>query len=347
MGYNKIMLYGKQVCDYLHIQNTPTDGTLFKSVDSEPTIWEDNTLFSAKFNKSLIAGDSSLTDRIDGYEVRRQKGANPYTEYVGTIKGSEDSAKKYMIDYLAANNTDYTYFLYPSSTAYSSSGAVLSPSISDGVKTNWGYWSLLIVDESEEENVFYLSKMFKFELNLETGDMNNNAVVSVTQNFTKYPTIQYGMSNYWSGDLTSLCGFIACNDCDYVQTPNMIEELKSLTSDTRRKFLKDMDGNVWEIKITAPINISTEDQTLQRIKTAKISWAEVGSVSGISVIDNPNTPPTNWLLTETGEAVPYTSYVWDEQYRWDNSYRWTAKETNLDIDVSNMGRDLFEKESDK
>ena len=345
MGYNKIMLYGEQVCDYLHIQNTPIDSNLFKSIDSEPTAWEDSTLLSAKFNnKSLVAGDSSLTDRIDGYEVRRQKGANPYTEYIGTIKGSEDGAKKYMIDYLAANNTDYTYFLYPSSIR-PTSGVILSPFISDEVKTDWGYWSLLIVDESEEENVFYLSKMFKFELNLETGDMNNNAVVTVTQNFTKYPTIQYGMSNYWSGDLTSLCGFIACNDCEYVQTPNMIEELKSLTSDTRRKFLKDMDGNVWEIKITAPVSISTNDQTLQRIKTAKISWTEVGSVSGISVIDNPNIPSTNWLLTETGEAIPYTSYVWDEQYRWDNSYRWTANETNLNTDVSNMGRDLFDKES--
>ena len=119
---------------------------------------------------------------------------------------------------------------------------MLSPSITETVKTNWKYWSLLIVDETEEENVFYLNKLFKFELNLTVDDMNNNASISVMQNFTKYPTIQYGTANYWSGSLSALCGFISCDDVNYIQTPSMINELKSLTSDTRRKFLKDMDG---------------------------------------------------------------------------------------------------------
>ena len=340
MGYNKIILHGGQVCDYLYIQKELSDDELsnFKEVNSEPDSWNDKTLLFSKFNNNMIAGNSSLTGSIVGYEVRRQKGTDSYTEYVGTVKKTEDNTGKYIIDYIASNKCDYTYYLYPSS--FSKNGIVLSPFVTEEVSPDWEYWSLLVVDETKEDNVFYINKIFKFELNLATDDMSNNAVVSVMQNFTKYPTIQYGTSNYWSGGLTALCGFISCSDDDYIQTPNMINELKSLTSDTRRKFLKDMDGNIWEVKITAPITISTNDQTLERIKSVKLSWAEVGDVSGISITNNPNTPLTSWLLTETGEAVPYVEYVWEEHYKWDNSYRWTANEDVLKTETSHIGRDL-------
>lgn len=347
MGYNKISIYGKQVCDYLYAQSAPIDETDIGYVDAEPDGWNDETLLFAKFDNNLVAGDSSLTDSIVGYEIRRKKGSDPYTSYVGTIKSTPENmkAKKYIIDYMAKNNSDYTYYLFPS-TAQAGSGALLSPSVTNEVNTDWGYWSLLVVDETDEEKVFYLNKLFKFELNLQTGDRTNNAAVSVIQNFTKYPTVQYGMSNYWSSELTALCGCITCNDVDYIQTLNMIEELKALTSDTRRKFLKDIDGNVWEIKITAPVNISTNDNTLERIKSVRIAWSEIGDASDVSIINNPNTSPTSWILTETGIAVPYMEYVWDENYKWDNSYRWTAREDTLNTEVSNMGRKIYYKDGD-
>ena len=217
---------------------------------------------------------------------------------------------------------------------------MLSPSITNEVKTDWEYWSLLVVDEANEENVFYLNKMFKFELNVTTNLMSNNAVVSVEQNFTRYPTIQYGTANYWSGGLSALCGYVSCYDGGYVQTPNMIEELKKLTSDTRRKFLKDIEGNIWEVKITAPIDITEEYSAIQSVKSVKISWTEVGEVSGISIINNPNAPTTSWILTETGEVAPYMDYVWDNDSYWNSSHRWTAKEDTLETKESNLGRTI-------
>ena len=348
MGYNKITLHGGQICDYLHVQKNDTNIDDFQYVNVEPAEWDENTLLSAKFNSNLVAGNSSLLEAITGYEVRRRKGANSYTEYVGRIKGNtEAGATNYMIDYLVENKMDYTYYLYPNSeSSESDSGIILSPNVSDEVKTNWGHWSLLVVDESDEENVFYLDKMFKFELNLATDDMSNNAVVNIIQNFTKYPIIQHGTSNYWSNSLTALCGFISCNDDEYIQTPNMIRELKSLTSDTRRKFLKDIDGNVYEVDITAPINISTMDDTIERVKSVKISWTEIGEVDGISVINNPDKPSTNWLLTETGEVIPYVEYVWDEHYKWDNSFRWTERNDLLNVSTTNTGRDITEQKGD-
>lgn len=342
MGYNKITIGGNQVCDYLYISESQINQSQFQYINAEPDEWDSNTLMLAKFNnKDMSAGNSSLTENIKGYEIRRKSGNDLYTEYVGTVKEEEDKSesKKYIIDYMVKNNTDYTYYLYPATT-HSDNGILLSPSITSKVKTDWGYWSLLIVDESDEDNVFYLNKMFKFELNVVTDAMSNNAVVNVLQNFTKYPTVQYGTSNYWSGGLSALCGYVSCYDGGYVQTPDMIDELKKLTSDTRRKFLKDIEGNIWEVKITDSVSIAEEYSAIQSVKSAKISWTEVGEVSGISIINNPDVPTTSWILTETGEAVPYMDYVWDDSSYWNNSHRWTAREDILQTEESNLGRKI-------
>ena len=343
MGYNKIILGGNQVCDYIHVTKSQVDQSEFQYVDVEPNEWTPNTLMLAKFNeKDMAAGNSSLVSNIIGYEIRRKSGDDLYTEYVGPVKESTDESKpkKYIIDYMVKNNTDYTYYLYPATT-HSGNGIVLHPSVTDEVKTDWGYWSLLVVDESEEENVFYLNKMFKFELNVATDAMSNNAEVSVIQNFTKYPTVQYGTANYWSGGLSALCGYVSCVDGSYVQTPDMIDELKKLTSDTRRKFLKDIDGNIWEVKITSSISVTQENKSLNSVSTAKISWTEVGDTSGISIINNPNAATTSWILTKTGEVVPYMEYVWDDQSNWNNSYKWTAREDMLQTKESNLGREIY------
>lgn len=339
MGFNKISLCGGQICDYLYIQNSQLDPNNQIEINSPPE-WDAHTVFFSNFkNHNLKASESNLIGKINGYELRRKAGANSYTEHVVMIKDSMDK----IIDYAIANNSSYTYYLYPRENV-SEGGLVLSPSVSNEIKTRWDYWSLMVVDETEDENVFYLDKMFKFELNLSVDDMTNNASVSIIPNFTKHPTIQYGTSNYWSSSLTSLCGYINCSNNSYIQTPDMINELKSLTSDMRRKFLKDMDGNIWEVKISAAINISTDNLTAEKVKSVKISWAEVGDAKGISIINNPNAFATSWVLTKSGQVKPYIGYQWNNDEIWDNSKRWTSHDKVLSANSSNMGRDLYSEE---
>lgn len=344
MAYNKITLYGEQTCDYIYIQNNAPDEDAFSYINDEPNAWSDSTTLYANFNNKesrLAAGDSSVIGSINGYEVYRRKYNESNAEYVGTIQKSKDSVGDLMIDYAVKNGVDYTYYLFPN-TDTTESGTPLSPFVTKQLSIDVPYWSLFIVDDTDEENVFYLDKMFKFELNLQIDDMTNNAQISISQNFTKYPTVQYGTSNYWSGSLSSLCGFISANCVDYVQTVNMVNELKSISSDTRRKFLKDTSGNLWEINVGAPINISTENMTIQDVKTLKFSWIEVGDTKGVSIINNPTKKTTDWVLTESGETVPYFTYQWGEQYRWDNSYLWAANDNINITQNSNLGRDITE-----
>lgn len=338
MSYNKISLYGKQVCDYLYIQNNAISETSFTEVDSEPAEWDTNTLLFAKFDKDLMAGNSSITEKIAGYDIRRKCGAQAHTEYVSTIP---QSSKKYIIDYAAKNNTPYTYYLYPTSKD-SDKSIILSPFISPEVKSDWDFWSLMVVDETEKENVYHLNKLFKFRLNVSVEDMSNNTEVTITPNFTKYPTVQYSTSNYWSGGLSALCGFLNCSEIEYTETPNMIQELKNLTSDTRKKFLKDISGNLWEVKISAPIGITTDTETLQQIKTVKISWVETGDAEGVSIINDPNKTTTEWVLTEDGNGKAYLEYVWDDSKVWNNDYLWTGNNGILSTETSNKGRNIWE-----
>ena len=348
MGYNKVTLYGNQICDYLYIQRNNTDLDKLNYVDAEPDIWNNNTILFSKYNKNLIAGNNSIFGRLDGYEIRRRKGANINSEYVATIKPSSNgSIRKFIIDYAISNKSNYTYYLYPALSSKDSTDKIIStPFITEEIESDWAYWALMVVDESDVENVYYLNKLFKFELNIEEDELTNNASISVIQNFTKHPTVQIGTSNYWSSGLSALCGFISCNGCDYIQTPNMIRELKSLSSETRKMFLKDPDGNIYEVKITSPINISTETAVVERIKTVKLNWAEVNDTSGVSIINNPDKSTIEWILTETGEVKPYVEYTWDEQYIWDDSYLWTANDGILDTETTNIGRDLFEEEGE-
>lgn len=344
MAYNKITICGHQACDYLHIQEDAPIGDAFSYVDDEPSEWSDSTTLYANFNDEnsrLSAGDSKVVGNIDGYEVYRKRYNESHADYVGTVKRGGENVSDMIIDFAAKNGVDYTYYLYPN-VDISKGGSPLSPFLTKQLSIDCPYWSLFIVDETEEENVFYLDKMFKFELNLQIDDMTNNTPVSITQNFTKYPTIQYGNSNYWSGSLSALCGFIAANDVDYVQNTNMIKEIKNISSDTRRKFLKDIDGSLWEVSVSAPITISTDNTTAQEIKTLRLSWVESGDAKGVSIINNPYKPVTDWVLTESGQAVPYFTYLWDEQYKWDNSYLWTSTEDNFASKSANLGRDITE-----
>ena len=346
MAYNKITLYGEQICDYLYVQTEKPLTDDFSHVNDEPLSWNSSTVLYANFKdpeRRLAAGDSAVVGSIEGYEVYRKKYNESHSEYIGTIKKSNSKAGDLMVDYAVRNGIEYSYYFYPK-TNISEGGSTLHPLVTKQSATNCPYWSLLIVDETEEENVYYLDKLFKFELNLQIEDMNNNAQISIVQNFTKYPTVQYGSSNYWSGSLSSLCGFISANCTDYVQTINMVDELKSITSDTRKKFLKDIDGNIWEVDVSEPITISTENMALQSLKTLDLSWVETGSADGVSIINNPDRLVSDWVLTENGNAIPYFTYQWGENYIWDNSYIWTSNDNSRINQNTNLGRNMIEGE---
>ena len=83
MGYNKINLYGNQICDYLYIQKDAVDNEKFENIDSEPTEWTDTTLLQSQFNdERLVAGNTDMIGKLNGYQIRRKEGASSNTKYI-------------------------------------------------------------------------------------------------------------------------------------------------------------------------------------------------------------------------------------------------------------------------
>lgn len=274
--------------------------------------------FYPKFNHDLNAGNTFI-ESLDEFEIRRKKNAGTVTEFVANLSSIN---LNFVIDYLVSNQTTYSYYLYPKNE-----NSIMYPIRSGDIKTNWWHHCLMVVDESGTEGLYYLSKMFLFALNVETGDMSNNTDIEVTKNFTPYPFVQASPSNYWSGSLSSLIGYISCGKTiAYTQTPQMLAELKALTTDTRRKFLKDIEGNLFEVQLASDIAVSNDDDLAEQAKTVTMNWVEVGDVSGVSVINNPDLQVNTWLLTETGVPAVYRNYVWDDGRVWDDLDVWTESQ---------------------
>ena len=329
MAYNKIILYGNQKIDYLCVESTKIDKTddRFQGLSSPEPTWGVNTVLLARFNKDLVAGNADLGDSLKDFTIYRKKKNSNFVEYVKTI-GKDDN---FLVDYKITNNSEYVYYMYPSSD-----DETLPAIESNSVKPNFDYWSLMVVDETDKQNEYTLGKLFKFELNLEKGAINNNTEINVVKNFTPYPHIQKGNSNYWSGELSSLIGFVSCKD-EYVQTPNMIEELKALSLDGRRKFLRDIEGHIFEVDIVSPVNIDFLEN-LENVKRVNINWAEIGSVDGISITNPPQM--TTWILTNTGTPLRYEDYVWCDSAIWNDDQYWTE---NIELEniESSLGRNIM------
>ena len=331
--YYKFMSLGSSqnknpfVCDFVCMTKdeiSQSDLTTKFISDAETDLSTRNFDMFSKFNHSLNAGNT-LIESLDEFEIRRSKNANSYTDFVTNVHSINTN---FIIDYMVCNNNSYSYYLYPKNEK-----SIMYPIMSNEVKTCWDQYCLMVVDESDEENLFYLSKMFVFNLNLNAGDMSNNTDIEVVKNFTPYPTVQVSPSNYWSGTLSSLIGFIKCGGSEmYKQTPQMMAELKSLTTDTRRKFLKDIEGNIFEVQISNELRVSNDEGVIDSVRSVAIDWAEVGNINGISVVNNPDMMTNTWLLTNNGVVSPYLNYVWDDKYLWDDSKYWTGNHGVLSVE---------------
>lgn len=294
---------------------------------------EENTGVYVKFGKPENVG------RISSFRIKRKNVLSQELLDLGkyNIAYLDDSSlTKHLqiIDYSVPHNAEVEYLIY-----YQQEDKVYEPIISNIVKTNWDKWCLFTTKEVSSkklgggstdgynENVLLVDKIFFFEMNVETGNMTNNTDFSVVKNFTPYPQVQRSPSNYWSGQLKGLLGRLAINNATFKQTPDMLQELKELTQNTSRKFLKDRDGNFWEVELSSAITIDNNDKLDVQLKTKSFNWVEVGDASDIALISI-GYGQDDWLLTELGqEKIDLGKYVWDDDVIWDDNDFWTEGES--------------------
>ena len=290
-------------------------------------------------NNPLGYRDPDITIEFDSWNIKRY---NPLTQKVldmGQYYFAEEDIR--FIDYSLPHNEEIKYLIYPQGSKRITDGTtqaqIFSPVYSDLIKGDWDKWCLFTTrgpapknrdgtaDKGYNENVLLVDKVFFFEMNVETGSMKNNTDFSIIKNFTPYPHVQRSPSNYWSGQLKGLLGRLAIDDCTFKQTPTMLQEIKELTQNTSRKFLKDRDGNFWEIELSSDITIDNNDKLDVQLKTKSFNWVEVGDASDIALV-SVGPGREDWLLTELGYEKIDTYHTWDDSAIWDDNDFWTESE---------------------
>ena len=280
-----ITLYGPQDAVFLYtVKGDLNDAQ--KSANEQLGVcpeWDVNTLFSIDFNTYLAAGNIGVGDEtIDNWVVYRQKGDK--RTFVNTV--TVDGSRRSFVDYSVVNNTDYTYYIYPSA-----SGSLMSPMVTKARKTDFDCWTLFLTNETSDDGVFSLYKAYDFKLNFDPPTITNNANINIVTTFSRYQRARKSMVNCLSGTLSSLLGYYDANSKtyspnNYVETTEHLNEIFALSTDIEhRKFLRDLQGRLLEVEIAGPVTVQQQNYNGQIVSSGQVSWIEIADASNIIILN--------------------------------------------------------------
>ena len=231
--------------------------------------WDTNTEFRINFDNALLAGNASFgDDPPTQYAIYRQEEGESSLKLVATIPGT----RKEFTDYSVKNNHSYRYYIYPSSTAM-----IGSPFVTEYITYQKHYWELLVVNDTDTDNVYTLDSIYRFELNPEDITTQNNTEVNKIRTFSKYLRVQKDNVNCLTGTLSSLVGAFDCATNEYTEDIEMLDAIQTLSTDSRSKFLRDYAGHLYQIDISSPITFNQKVFSNGTLTSKQLEWTEIGS----------------------------------------------------------------------
>lgn len=197
-------------------------------------------------------------------------------------------------DYSILNNKTYQYWFYCFNTLENNSIA-LQTYKSNEIKTHFDEWVLMEVEESRDSNnniqegIYKCRNQYAFAMNISSGTINNGNTPSTSIAAGRYPTIQMDTSNYWQGTLSALLGMMS-STIRYDQTVAMEEEFRNLSNSSYKKFLKDKDGHIWEVELSAAPTLEAKENVwvngvYKTLRSKQLNWVQTGSADYISIIN--------------------------------------------------------------
>lgn len=284
---NYVQLGAYQICDFLQIISGTAPQSMIDAVYENGAYapsWQDETvetLFLADFTDgSANAGNIVSSVPIMGYAIYRQQGSGTVLKHIADAPISTTQIWDFSTQ---SRQGPYTYYLFPTSaTSY-----VTDPLVTESLNPCLQAWFIYSAQQDEtDETLYEVTKAFAFALNLEAGSVANNNAPSLLQNFTRYPTVQSATPNYQSGSLSSLIGAVGFDEngkYTYHNTKDMRDAIWALSTTADALFLKSMEGDFLEIRVTGPITKSVLND-LRLATTMAVPWAEVADTDGVSLV---------------------------------------------------------------
>lgn len=274
MSINTVRLSGHQICDYCWVLNRALNSSeiaIVSDYKNEPQ-WSVDTALLNVYSETLLAGTlSSGASAPTAWKIYKQEVGSSTLVPAANLTDSATS----LIDYNVQNKKQYIYYHFAETTSY-----ITAPMVSEPITTDWKTWCLFDVDTTEIRNAYTLHSAFTFAYDLSGGQMPNNMQVATFNNFTPYPKIQVAPSNFYSGTLQSLMGITDPDTDEYSDGIELEAAIKAFTTSTRKKFLKDIYGHIWEVAITS-YAVSVRENLIQMPCDVQIGWVECGSADGL------------------------------------------------------------------
>ena len=247
--------------------------------------YDSGTLFLLRPNEdeSYNAGNfwTDTPSSMTGVTLYREKQGSNILEYVA----SASLSKTEILDYAARSQQGpYTYHLYVDGTDVYQT----MPAVSNDTNPCFWNWSVLSCTKDSNGN-YVVQTSYLFGKNLSSGAISNNNKPNVLGNFTPYPFVQLSQQNYKSGTLESLIGTIDDSEGQnrYYDTVDLKEAIYALSTTSNTLFLKSRKGDLWMIRPSGDITMTTMDNTKEQAQTVRFPWVEVGDASNVSIYQIP------------------------------------------------------------
>ena len=189
------------------------------------------TIFLAMLDDSLSAGAFTIGGtNLTGWAVYRESKQENMALHLADL--SIGRSMFYDFGCAGAGN-DYRYAIYPIGD---------QKYVTDGLFTEWlrpcyENWSI-VEAELTETGYYKVLKEFVFGKNFSSGAVSNNNTPTIAKNFTRYATVQMDSSNYQSGTLSGLIGYIGYYSY-MVQQGDNLEEIAERFHTTSGQILND------------------------------------------------------------------------------------------------------------
>lgn len=303
-----LTLNGGQWCDFLRMDTMVITDNIIDEIMPEKTNIEDFDLyeqtrfasnwFLANFgendegNIDLRAGDNSGAVFQGSLIVRETEGAAD-RKIITTV--STDSLGE-LYDFGIKSGEKYKYFIYPQGA--DALGDALETADYSGSQFN-GY-SLIVAKrradiepnklDSNFDNQYIVQKEYLFKHNSSIGAVSNNTKVSYFENFTRYPKVLVGTSNYKSGTLSGLIGSVK-----WVKTQN--KEKQTYQKYQPYKFAEKFN--------VVPAEERTEDD-LEFVGPPLNEWVKTKSLYPVNIDRYKNVTSSTWdspTIIGEGEGI--------------------------------------------
>ena len=279
-----LTLGGVQTCEYLWVsEGTLTEeqlGEILSLAGWKPVDFPGGSLFQTNFaGGGFQAGNIQFSGTLTGFAIYRYREGDARLELVAQTPIEQRA----VWDCKAVSGETYRYYMF--SLGQNEAGQeiiITAPLTSDPVTPLFWDWTLLECTR-DEAGAYHPKAIFRFALNVASGEIGNNNSPSVLGNFTRYPTVQTSPSDYRSGTLSAAIGRVLASG-EYTDTNEVRDAIYGLSTTQDTLFLKDRRGDLWMIRAGGAIAMNTMDGSRQQAQTVTLPWVETGTVDGARII---------------------------------------------------------------